>query len=158
MCAISVDDARRINDEFASIAREAEHLSNFLATAQTDLPATGSQEYWSRTRVCASAAENIYTGLERVMAKIAQAVDGEPIPHEDGWHKNLLLRLSRPHRDVRGPVISPETYALFDKLRSFRHRVRMSYAVDLKLEIVIERCGEAIEAVAKLQEEVQKFL
>jgi hypothetical protein len=111
---LSAENSQRIVEEFQSIELECEKLAAFLTAAGMALPPSDSQDYWMQTRVCAAAAENIYTGLERVMAKLVLLLDGESVAHQDGWHKTLLRRLSGPFGG-RQAVISTETHELGSK-------------------------------------------
>jgi hypothetical protein len=76
------------------------------------------------------------------MAMIATDIDGARIEHGDGWHISLLKRMAHPFPNVRGAVISEETYKALDQLRSFRHRERNTYGLVLDEEIVVERANQ----------------
>ncbi len=80
MLAISVD----IENEFADIAEEAARLSNTLTGLDKRNFGPFSQEAWEVGHICASATEKIYTGCERVMARLAAVLDRSPIDHTDG--------------------------------------------------------------------------
>jgi hypothetical protein len=147
-----------IENEFSEIAVEAEGLSNRLARLDAEGPLLDFQDRWEATHVCASATEKIYTGCERVMARLASEIDGVPVSHSDGWHMALLRRIARPYPDLRSAIISAECYAILDKLRSFRHRERNSYGVRLDFDIVIERGREALSGLSIFRNEVLAFL
>ena len=92
------------------------------------------------------------------MSRITIDVDGEPIAHGDGWHVGLLKRMSHPIADRRGSVIGPDVYSKLDRLRSFRHRERNSYGIQLDPGIVLERAKEAVVAFAGFRSDVAQFL
>jgi hypothetical protein len=147
-----------IENEFSEIATEAEGLSNRLARLDAEGPLLDVQDRWEATHVCASATEKIYTGCERIMAKLASDIDGAPVSHSDGWHTALLRRMANPYPDLRAAIISTETYALFNTLRSFRHRERNSYGADLDFKILVERSREALSGFSMFRGEVMAFL
>jgi hypothetical protein len=147
-----------IENEFAEIAWEADHLSNRLARIGVEDTLLDMQEKWEATHVCASAAEKIYTGCERVMARLATEVDHSPVAHSDGWHAALLRRMANPFPLVRDAIISKDCYAVLDKLRAFRHRKRNTYGIHLDFDIVVERGHEAMTGFALFREEVRAFL
>ena len=84
-----------LENEFSDIEIEVNHLADRLARLDPDRPPGDMQDRWEATVICASASEKIYTGCERVMARIAGDVDGVPVSHSDGWHVALLRRLAR---------------------------------------------------------------
>jgi hypothetical protein len=147
-----------IENEFSEIAIEVGHLENRLTRLDYQNPPADPQDEWEATLICASAAEKIYSGCERVMARLAADLDGAAVSHSEGWHSALLRRIANPYPGIRGPIISPECLAILDKLRSFRHRERNSYGIHLNFEIVIERAGEAVVGFAKFRAEVTHFL
>ncbi len=152
--AIFVD----VQNEFLEIAAEIRHLDAALAKLRTVRPVSGSQQAWEAGHICASATEKIYTGLERIMARIATEIDQAPVGHAAGWHRTLLQRIANPFPERRDAVISRECYERLDRLRAFRHRERNTYGLDLDLGIVLDRSAEAIAAFAAFRGEVGSFL
>jgi hypothetical protein len=150
----SFDDIER---ELRQIAREVEHLEQVLARPSAAAPASGSQAEWEATHICASAAEKIYTGCERVMARIASIFDTAPLKHGDGWHATLLRRMAQKFPDSRGPVISSAGFAALDALRAFRHRERNTYGFDLDDGLVVARSGQAAAAFTRFRADVEAF-
>lgn len=147
-----------IENEFSEIGFEAEHLSVRLKCLDRFEPPADMQERWEATHICASAAEKIYTGFERAMARLAAEVDGSAMAHSAGWHAALLRRMANPFPGVRPSVISRDCYAVLDKLRSFRHRERNTYGINLDSGIVAERGHQAVAGFSMFREEVRAFL
>lgn len=146
-----------IENEFAELAEEVGHLSRFLdSLIQTDA-SPNRQDSWEASHVCASATEKIYTGCERIMARIASEVDRAPVMHSDGWHRALLLRMANPFPNVRPPVISGDCHRRLDRLRAFRHRERNSYGTHLDFDIVVERGREAVTTFDLFHGEVRSL-
>jgi len=73
---------------------------------------------------------DIYQGAENAFQRIAKATE-EGLPSGKDWHRQLLDQMSREVRDVRPPVINPETHALLEQFRSFRHLMRHLYGFNL---------------------------
>lgn len=94
-----------IGNEFDEIATEAARLASKLTRIGPATPIVDVQERWEATLVCASAAEKIYTGCERVMARLATEIDGSPVMHSEGWHATLLRRVANPFPGVRDAIV-----------------------------------------------------
>jgi len=147
-----------IENEFREIAVEVEHLSRLLSRIVAPRPDDDRQAAWEAGHICASSTNKIYTGCERIMARVASAVDGTPITHSDGWHAALLRRIAHPFPGVRDAVISAACHHHLDRLRAFRHRVRNTYGVNLDYQIVVERGREAVAMFEMFRAEVGSFL
>ncbi len=146
-----------IENEFTEIAQEVAFLALTLAAWSASRAEPGTHREWELTHICASAVEKIYTGCERVMARIATEVDGTPVSHADGWHLALLRRMANPYPGVRAAVISHNCHHDMDRLRSFRHRERNTYGIHLDSDIVLERGTEALQAFHRFRNEVSTF-
>lgn len=143
-----------IANELANLTREADLLEGALPNlAGGDLPI-----HWVQIGGVAAAVEKIYSGCERVMLLIAKGVDGAPIDKADGWHRTLLDRLSNSFPNIRDAVLSAECRDGLDRFRSFRHRVRNSYGIDLDPEIVLERAAELSPVLEAFRREILAFL
>nr|WP_294525930.1 hypothetical protein [uncultured Rhodopila sp.] len=79
-----------IENEFSKIATEAEGLCNRLARLDAEGLLPGLLDRSEATHVCASVREKIYSGCERIMARLASDIDGAPMTRSDGWHMALL--------------------------------------------------------------------
>ncbi len=104
--------------------------------------------------VFASATEKVYTGCERVMARIAALIDGAPLDRGEGWHVALLQRMANPYADIRPAVISDPCLTALNRLRAFRHRERNSYGLRLDPDIVRQRAQEVEPALSQFHGEV----
>lgn len=67
-----------------------------------------------------------YMGIERILARIAETIDGS-LPHSENWHLLLLEQMMNEVPRVRPAVISNETGTKLDEYRRFRHVVRNVY-------------------------------
>lgn len=146
-----------IENELLEIQAEVNHLSSYLNHIDHQNLPTDDQERWKSALICASATEKIYTGCERVMARLAAEIDKSHVMHVDGWHISLLRRMANPYPGVRGVIISNVCYLALDKLRSFRHRERNTYGINLDYEIVVERASESVITFANFRNEIKTF-
>jgi hypothetical protein len=144
--------------ELERIAREVAHFTEVLDRLDRASLGAGSQEAWEATQICASATEKIYSGCERVMARMAKLHAAGPFARLEGWHIALLQHMASPLPGVRDAVITPTCFELLDKLRAFRHRERNSYGFDLDFGIVFERGHEAVAAFRLFRQEIEDFL
>jgi len=147
-----------VENELSQIAIEVHHLSVRLSRLDISGSPTDAQDQWEATLICATATAKIYTGCERVMARLATDVDGSAVAHADGWHVGLLGRMANPFPGVREAVISRECYTVLDKLRAFRHRERNTYGINLDYGVVVKRASEAIIGFDIFRDEVRIFL
>jgi hypothetical protein len=67
-----------------------------------------------------------YMGIERILTRIAETIDGK-LPQGEGWHLLLLEQMTREIPGVRPAVISTEIGVKLDEYRRFRHVVRNVY-------------------------------
>ena len=95
-----------IEAEFGDIEAEATRLREAIAQHLSVRPEPTSLAGWKDLHVFASATEKVYTGCERIMARIAALIDGAPLDRGEGWHVALLQRLANPYADIRPAVIS----------------------------------------------------
>jgi hypothetical protein len=67
-----------------------------------------------------------YMGIERILTRIAETIDGG-LPHGEGWHLLLLEQMMKEIPGIRPAVISTRTGSKLDEYRKFRHIVRNVY-------------------------------
>jgi hypothetical protein len=140
--------------EFDDIRAEAGRLQEAIAHYLSERPEPNSLAAWMDLHVFASATEKVYTGCERVMARIAALIDGAPLDRGEGWHLALLQRMANPYADIRPAVISDPCLTALNRLRAFRHRERNSYGLRLNLDIVLQRAQEVAPALSLFHDEV----
>ncbi len=81
-----------------------------------------------RESVLAAAAlglHSYYTGVERILSRVAERVDRD-LPSGNDWHHTLLkqMSISVPGRP---PILAAETLIQLGELCGFRHVVRSAY-------------------------------
>jgi hypothetical protein len=143
--------------ELTVISVEAQKLGGALAEVRGSPHLLDGALGWLAVQGLASAIEKIYGGCERVMLSVVKTVDGKAVRSDEGWHRTLLLRMSSPFGDSRPAVLSQETMAELDKLRSFRHRERNSYGSALIVDRVLELAADAVLAPAMLTADLNRL-
>lgn len=112
--------------------------------------------HWVGLSAIGSGIEKVYSGIERVMRLLAAEIDGN-VPSGETWHQTLLSRMVSELPGVRPATISAATLAKLDELRSFRHRERNSYLIDLKEARVIEIAQSVPEALVSFGADLANF-
>lgn len=153
MLAIFVD----LENELQELAREVRLLQASIDEHISAKPLLTTHMAWLHIAGLASGIEKIYTGCERIMTSIATRIDQSPVAHDQGWHATLLRRMHNSFPEIRDAFLRDDTYQALNDLRSFRHRERNSYGVDLDEEIVEQRTFEAIDAFRLLERDFQDF-
>ena len=67
-----------------------------------------------------------YMGIERILTRIAETIDGS-LPRSENWHLLLLEQMMKEVPGIRPAVISTATGTKLDEYRKFRHVVRNVY-------------------------------
>lgn len=143
-----------IETEFDDITAEAARLRQAIAQHLSTRPEPASLAAWMDLHVFASATEKVYTGCERVMARVATLIDGAPLDRGEGWHVALLQRMANPYADIRPAVISETCLIALNRLRAFRHRERNSYGLRLDPDIVLARAQEVEATLSRFHSEI----
>lgn len=67
-----------------------------------------------------------YMGIERILTRIAETIDGK-LPQGEGWHLLLLEQMMKEVPGIRPAAISTDTGTKLDEYCKFRHIVRNVY-------------------------------
>lgn len=115
--------AVEIRTELALLDRSVSELGG-IAGERGD-PAT------NRVRLYATAAllDTWYTGVERIVERIARAFDA--VPDGARWHADLLLAAGLEVPSLRPAVFRGATVSGLKRYLAFRHRFRNLYLFDL---------------------------
>lgn len=81
-------------------------------------------------RILGSILHDFYTGVERILLRIANELEGEP-PQSQSWHKDLLDEMSVELEGIRPPVIGDELRNKLEEYLRFRHLFRGIYGFEL---------------------------
>ncbi len=103
---------------------------------------------------------SLYAGLERIFHLIAVEIDGGVLGGES-WHKELLRQMTLDIPGVRPAVLNPETAAILDEYRRFRHLIRNIYATNIdpaRIKALVRQLDDLHNRVATDLERFTKFL
>jgi hypothetical protein len=110
----------------------------------------------SELRVIGSILHDAYTCIEKILAKIAMAIDGE-LPSGGAWHSDLLDRMSLDIPEIRPRVINAELKdQLYDYMR-FRHVFRNVYGPKLKPNKMLPLIHSLPQLFLDFKDEINKF-
>ena len=84
-------------------------------------------------RARASMLHDFYTGVERVLVRIAEELNGG-VPRGEQWHRQLLQDMALEVRGVRPAVISSDLAGTLSEYLRFRHVFRHVYGFVLDAE------------------------
>lgn len=99
---------------------------------------------------------HLYTGVESLMTRVAQVLDGYT-PRGEDWHRRLLTSMSIPLEDVRPAVLSSSTFAYLDELRRFRHLFRYAYGAEMDRTRVKALALEALAMRPALTQDLKRL-
>lgn len=139
----------RIEDELFAIEKTIGTLNALLAQADT-IPEIAF------TPAASAYVEDFYSGCERLAERIAVALDGG-LPQGKNWHKQLLQQMVETGRPNRPPLWDRTLLSKLDEYRSFRHRVRHLYNIELDSEKVVKLAEQIPDLFSELKESVEKF-
>ncbi len=97
-----------------------------------------------------------YSGLERILERIASAVD-ETVPGGANWHQELLSQMAIEIPGVRPAVISTSLKEELEVYRGFRHIVRNVYTYHLRQEKIAPLVERLPEVFASAEREITAF-
>lgn len=86
---------------------------NVYGEPLSDITAYGARDYLHK----------IYIKIEHIFSLTARLIDGMPVPFyeaDDIADRKLLEQMGREVKGVRPPMLSQETLAMVEKLRTFR--------------------------------------
>ena len=81
----------------------------------------------------------------------------EDIPEGARWHQDLLERMTSQVGE-RPPVFSPETREELINLLSFRHFIRMGYAIDVQWELMKGLVADFEKVYGITIKEIEEFI
>lgn len=139
----------RLEDEVSAIEQTVDTLSTALAEAD------GVPEIFV-TPTLAAYIEDFYSGCERLAQRVAVVLDGG-LPSGESWHRQLLTQVSESGGHGRPPLWEKPLLAELEIYRSFRHRVRHLYSLELDGRRVLELAQQVSALFQKIRQAVEKF-
>ena len=144
---------------FAALKADIDHeLRNLkrLAKELDDILAATKEGSITRTRAVGSLLHDFYTGVEKIFSQIAIKID-QDLPAGEGWHIQLLKRMTIPIEGIRPRVIDEKLENDLEEYLRFRHLFRNIYGFELKwdkCQPLVERLDDII---FELEEQIAKF-
>lgn len=139
------------------IAVERETLHQLLASFQ---PLLRKCDSWSPDYIELSALgamlHSFYGGIENIFKRVVIEL-GEGMPRGEGWHKELLERMTRPHTN-RPAVMSPDLAKVLEQYLDFRHLFRNIYSQRLEWQRMAKLVHGCEETLNRLEAELNLFL
>ena len=107
-------------------------------------------------RSVAMLLTEIYLGAENLMRRVAKRL-GETLPSGEAWHQQLLAQFSRDVPDLRPALFSPNTAAMLDEFRRFRHVTHHLYALEFDWELMSRLLSQADPLLAQVAADAETF-
>lgn len=141
----------------ADIRRELASLHRLEGEAEQLMTRVPKPATFVEIRAGGSLLHDFYTGVERILQRIALEMEGG-LPAGPEWHVDLLLRMAAPVEDRRAAVISKELEERLSEYLRFRHLFRHLYGFELRWE----RCQGLLRDLpgtrADFQRQLETFL
>ena len=100
---------------------------------------------------------NLYNAVEDLFKIVAGRFENQ-VADLSRWHIELLRRMKQEIPGVRPALISSESFALLNGLRSFRHFFRHAYAAPIEYAQLQMNLDKAWRLQPLLQQDVAQFL
>jgi hypothetical protein len=143
--------AARIRVERTHLARVVGELRNALARLDPE-----SQDVVT-THGVGGLLHDFYTGLEKIFALIAPAMNGG-FPRGEAWHRDLLHAMTLDLPGVRPPLLCGRTGSELLEYLKFRHIYRNMYGFSLKWPRVRELAAGAVGLWPDVDAQLASFL
>jgi hypothetical protein len=124
------NEAARIQRLAALLRQERESVRRVVAEAKQASELT-AQPSGLVVRGVGDVIHDFYTGVERMMERIAAEFDGGP-PAGAAWHRDLLTSMSVELSGIRPAVFRTETVRASGEFLRFRHLFRNTYGFELE--------------------------
>ncbi len=139
----------RLEDELIAIEQTIDTLNTLLEQADT-IPEI------ALIPAAAGYTEDFYSGCERLAQRVAVALDNG-LPEGRNWHEQLLQQMAQPSRHERPPLWPESLREDLDTYRSFRHRVRHLYSINLEPQRVLALAQQVPATFEQIQQAVEAF-
>ena len=100
---------------------------------------------------------NLYCAFEDLFKIIANTFENN-IQDKASYHMELLKRMAISIEGIRPSLVSQESYALLDNLRSFRHLFRHAYSYELDIRKVRIVLDDAMKLREIYRKDINTFL
>jgi hypothetical protein len=100
---------------------------------------------------------NLYGAVED-LAKIIAGHFENQITDASRWHIEILRRMKQEIPGVRPALLAPDSFALLNSLRSFRHFFRHAYTAPIEYEQLKINLEKAKQLHPVLERDVKRFM
>ncbi|MCY4123379.1 MAG: hypothetical protein OXG72_20920 [Acidobacteria bacterium] len=147
-----------LDEAFARrLAAEIEHELQGLEKLRDELPAAPRDDDTFTLRVRGSMLHDFYCGVERILVRIAEELNGG-VPQGEQWHRQIVTDTTLEIPDVRPAVIDA---ALAEELRDFlrfRHAFRNVYGSPLRAERMRPLEARLPDVLAAFRRHIRAFI
>ena len=152
---MSENQLQRLADDLAAQLNEYQQLKTEVANAQARV---GTHEPDSfELRAIGSILHDVYHGAEGICQHIAKEIDRR-VPVGANWHRDLLDQMTQPLTKTRPAVVQPETAALLEKYRAFRHIFRNIYGPKLDWTQMKPLFDNAVTTIDAFAADIEQFI
>lgn len=141
----------------AILAAETKEDCRVIAEAAELARLRYEEESPSGVEAAAYQLTRSYNVLEQVATRVAQAFENH-IEDRQGWHTELIRRLSLDIPGIRPPLFPPEMVSELRELRGFRHIFVHSYDLSIDKEKVGVLISRAREVATKMPSVCEDFI
>lgn len=149
-------NAKKIRLLKAEIKAELQNLQRLPDELTSALAYFDEQHSYLRMRAIGSILHDFYCGIEKILERIANTVDGD-LPMGQGWHDQLLSQMTLEIEGTRPKVISNELQDQLKEYLRFRHLFRNIYGFVLKWEKMQPLVNEMPNVLNRFTRELSSF-
>src|SRR5712691_9631367 len=136
----------------AEVAEDCRVLAQTAALARERMGKGSDPEL----EACAFQLARLYNIIEQIALRVAKAFENN-IDDEQGWHMELIRRLSIEIPGVRPVLFSSELISDLQELRGFRHFIRHAYDLTLKKHKLMPLLDAAERSAARIPAACDSF-
>lgn len=109
-----------------------------------------------RTVTLAYYLHNLYSAVEDLFEEVASTFENR-VGDTGMYHRELLQRMSIEVPTIRPRLLSPQSTALLDELRAFRHVFRHSYTYGLDPDRIAKLREKVLTGWETVEEDIARF-
>jgi len=134
-----IENLDRLNDEMKQLLKRA-----------------GDNPTFVEVRAAGSILHDFYSGMEKILERIALSVD-KSLPTGEEWHSELLSQMAKPVEGVREEILTDELLQKLKEYLRFRHLFRHIYGFELKWERFKYLCVTMSDVLEGIKESIRNF-
>ena len=146
---------QRLADDLTAELNEFLGLKAEIANAESRLGTSVPDAF--ELRAVGSILHDVYGGAEGICQHVAKEIDRR-VPVGANWHRDLLDQMTQPLTKTRPAVVQPETAALLEKYRAFRHIFRNIYGPKLDWTQMKPLLDNATPTIDTFAADIEQFI